>query len=64
MAWAWIEWIFDFDPTPERHGEAFVYVMAAMFMQAINLIIAVVLCFKSSQPGPNQYGPNPNEVSS
>ena len=28
----------------------------------IDLLIGFVLCFKSSQPGPNKYGPNPNEV--
>lgn len=40
------------------------FVGNTVFLIAVcNLLVVVLFCFRSSQPGPNRYGPNPNEVS-
>ena len=44
-------------------GSAFLAFYLMLLTLAIDLIVAIVLCFKPSQPGPNRYGPNPSEAS-
>jgi uncharacterized membrane protein YhaH (DUF805 family) len=40
------------------------FVGNTVFLIAVfNLLVVVLFCFRPSQPGPNRYGPNPNEVS-
>ncbi len=44
-------------------GSAIIGAYLFLASLAVNFFIVVVLCFRPSQPGPNRYGPNPNEVS-
>lgn len=45
-----------------RIGSAFLSVYLYVFLLPICGLILLLLCSTSSQPGPNKYGPNPNEV--
>ncbi|MCA3438858.1 MAG: DUF805 domain-containing protein [Rhodobacter sp.] len=44
-------------------GSAIIAVYLFLASLAVNFFVVLVLCFWPSQPGPNRYGPNPNEVS-
>ena len=45
------------------HVSAIIFIYLVRASLVVNLFVIIVLCFWPSQPGPNRYGPNPNEVS-
>jgi uncharacterized membrane protein YhaH (DUF805 family) len=55
----------EFGPNDDLGCLTGVFAAALMLLASLgfNIFLLVRLCFRPSQPGPNRFGPNPNEVS-
>ena len=45
------------------HASGYFASNTVFLIAVFNLLLVVLFCFRPSQPGPNRFGPNPNEVS-